>query len=127
MSGDRDWGYTRRYLKESFGIKDATINNGVFRPKGMDAVWLFVTERKTPDRVQYQDRLDGDVLYWQGQLTGRTDRLISEDAQSGLEILVFYRKSKNEFAGAGFRFEGPFQYETHSGSKPTSFVLRRAR
>jgi len=26
--------YTRSELKEKFAIKDATINNGIFRPKG---------------------------------------------------------------------------------------------
>ena len=50
-----------------FTIKDATINTGIFQPKGHDSVWLFVTEQKTPDRTQYVDRLDGDELRWEGQ------------------------------------------------------------
>ncbi len=36
--------YTRNELREMFGIRDATINTGTFRPKGYDALWLFVTE-----------------------------------------------------------------------------------
>ncbi len=56
--------YTRNELREMFGIRDATINTGTFRPKGHDSVWLFVTENKTPDRTQYHDMLDNDrVIY----------------------------------------------------------------
>jgi len=40
-------------------------------------------------------------------------------------VLLFYRTSKREHPGAGFTYHGPFRYETHSGSRPASFVLRR--
>jgi hypothetical protein len=33
---------------------------------------------------------------------------------------------KYEFDGAGFGYEGLFDYVSHSGTHPTSFVLRRA-
>ncbi len=32
--------YCRAELREMFDISDATINTGVFRPKGHDSVWL---------------------------------------------------------------------------------------
>jgi putative restriction endonuclease len=70
--------YTRKQLAEQFGITDATLNAGVFQPKGYSSVWLFVTEKKSADRTQYEDRLDGDTLPWQGQTEGRTDDLIIE-------------------------------------------------
>ena len=56
--------YTRSQLRDKFDVKDATINNGIFRPKGHDSIWLFVTEEKTKDRTQYSDEFDGDDLYW---------------------------------------------------------------
>lgn len=118
--------YTRNRLKEMFGIKDATINTGTFRPKGHDSVWLFVTEKKTSDRTQYYDRLDNDVLHWDGQTMGRTDHWIIGHKNQSLELLLFYRKSKTEHPGAGFRYEGPFEYVSHRGSHPTRFTLRRA-
>lgn len=117
--------YTRSALKEQFGIKDATINNGIFKPKGHRSVWLFVTEEKTPDRTQYQDMLESDVLTMEGQTAGRTDNLIIEHADHGDEILLFYRNSKLQYPDAGFRYEGAFRYETHSGSGPTTFTLHR--
>jgi hypothetical protein len=117
--------YTRKDLAEQFQITDSTLNTGIFQPRGHRSVWLFVTEQKTPDRTQYVDRLDGEVLYWQGQPRGSKDLLIIEHEQRGLELLVFYRHSRYAFPGAGFRYEGPFRYASHAGSGPTSFVLRR--
>ena len=52
--------YSRADLKGQFGIQDASVNNGIFKPKGHDSVWLFVTKEKTSDRTQYQDILDGE-------------------------------------------------------------------
>ncbi len=118
--------YTRKQLRNLFGIKDATINTGTFRPKGHDSVWLFVTENKTSDMTQYHDFLDEDVLHWDGQTQGRTDHWIIGHKEQGLELLLFYRKSKSEHPGAGFRYEGPFEYVSHKGKHPTRFTLRRA-
>jgi hypothetical protein len=117
--------YTRNDLSQLFGIKDATLKTGIFRPKGYDSVWLFVTEQKTPDRTQYVDTLTDDTLRMEGQSKGRTDHLIFQHKQLGLELLVFHRRSRKEYSGAGFRYEGAFCYEDASGSKPTSFVLKR--
>ena len=117
--------YTRNDLRELFDIRDMTLNNGVFCVKDRNEIWLFVTENKPADREQYVDKLAGDVLYWQGQKLGRTDPLIIGHRQNGVLLLLFYRTAKYQFEGAGFVFEGPFEYMSHSGSHPTSFVLRR--
>jgi len=119
--------YTRNDLSQLFGIKDATLKNGIFRPKGYDSVWLFVTEQKTSDRTPYVDALTDDTLCMEGQLQGRTDDLILKHKQHGLELLVFHRRTKKEYSGAGFRYEGAFCFEDAYSSKPTSFVLKRER
>ena len=108
-----------------FEIIDATIKTGVFRPKGYASIWLFETEDKTPDRTQYIDLLKGDVLEWQGQTEERTEALIKEHEAQDNEFLVFYRKSKIEYPGAGYRYEGRFRYVSHSGAHPTRFTLQR--
>lgn len=118
--------YTRDDLREMFEIRDSTLNNGVFHFTPRHEVWLFVTENKQADREQYVDKLIRDVLYWQGQRMGRTDPLIINHKQNGEKLLLFYRRAKYEFDGAGFRYEGSFEYVSHSGGHPTSFVLRRA-
>jgi hypothetical protein len=118
--------YTRAELMDLFGINDATINTGVFRFGDRHEIWLFVTERKQPDRVQYKDQLVGDKLHWEGQSLGRTNEHIINHKSEGNDILVFYRKAKTEFPGAGFMLEGPFNYVSHSGAAPASFILKRA-
>jgi hypothetical protein len=117
--------YTRNDLRELFKITDATLNNGVFDIKDRPEIWLFVTENKSADREQYVDKLTGNILYWQGQRQGRTDQLILNHRRNGDLLLVFYRRAKYQFEGAGFVFEGPFEYVSHSGGLPTSFILRR--
>ena len=118
--------YTRRELAKQWNIRDATINNGVFSPKFHSSVWLFVTENKSSDRTPYKDRLQENVLEWQGQMSGRSDTLIISHSEVGKELLLFYRNDKFQYPGAGFRYEGAFRYQAHYPTKPTTFLLRRA-
>jgi hypothetical protein len=117
--------YSRQQLREMFGIADQTINTGIFRPAGHESVWLFVTREKDPGMTEYEDRLEGDVLHWQGQLAGLKDSLIAEHQQRGLELLVFYRDAKRQYEDYAFKYEGPFTYESHAGANPASFRLVR--
>jgi len=117
---------SRKQLGELFDIRDATLNTGIFRPMGHDSVWIFVTERKTPDRTQYVDRLVGDDLYFEGQTLGRTDSLIKEHAQRGLELLVFHRLRKSDRSDYSFNYRGPFDLVSAEAGPPTRFHLRLA-
>jgi hypothetical protein len=118
--------YSRQDLKDMFHISDATINTGVFKPKNHNSIWLFITEKKGRDKTQYSDYLDGDTLNWDGQTSGRTDSLIINHLKNELEILVFYREKKNQFAKCGFLYHGPFEYRFHSGNCPSHFCFKRA-
>lgn len=117
--------YTRDQLRKEFAITDSTLNTGIFKPQGHDSIWLFITEKKSGDMTEYEDRLEGDNLYWQGQTAGLKDRQIIEHRERDFELVVFYRPEKSSYEGSGFRFEGPFEYVSHSGAAPTNFVLRR--
>jgi hypothetical protein len=119
--------YTRAQLRKLFAIEDATINNGVFPIRNRHEIWLFVTEQKPASHVQYKDSLIGDELHWQGQSLGRTDGLIVNHREHGNDILVFYRKTKDEFPGFGFKLQGRFDYISHIGKMPASFILRRRK
>jgi hypothetical protein len=119
--------YTRAQLRKLFAIEDATINNGVFPIRNHHEIWLFVTEQKPAGHVQYRDNLIGDELHWQGQSLGRTDGLIVNHRENGNDILVFYRKTKDEFPGFGFKLQGRFDYISHTGKMPASFILRRRK
>ncbi len=117
--------YTRQSLKQQFNIADQTLYTGIFKPAGYNSMWLFVTEQKSADAIAYSDRLEKDCLHWDGQMSGRKDHLIIEHERAGIELLVFYRAKKLEFPGAGFRFEGQFRYDSHTGANPAHFILRR--
>ena len=119
--------YTRAELAKLLESQDATIYTGIFQPRDYDSILLFVTERKSGDMTPYADHLAGDTLSWQGQLAGRKDALIIAHEQQQRELLVFYRRTKTEYPGSGFRYEGCFRYISHSGGQPTSFVLERVR
>jgi hypothetical protein len=58
-------------------------------------------------------------------MQGRKDDLIINHETENLELLVFYRKDKKEFSNYGFTYEGKFHYVSHTGSKPTHFILQR--
>jgi len=110
---------------DRFGIADMTINTGVFKPGDQDSIWLFVTDQKTPDRTQYEDKLQGDDLFFEGQPKGATDDLIREHKSRGLEIVLFFRESKRAHPEYGFRLEGVFEYVSDEPGPPTRFHLRR--
>ncbi|WP_460006995.1 hypothetical protein [Methanogenium cariaci] len=115
--------YSRNDLKKLFQIKDATINNGIFKPKGHSSVWLFVTKNKTLDHTDYYDDLDGSKLTFEGQTAGRTDQMILDHEIDGNEIILFYREKRDEHPKYAFKYCGRFQYESHSRDKPKRFVL----
>lgn len=118
--------YTRDQLRQLFGITEATINAGVFRPSGYNSIWLFVTARAGSNSVPQSRLIDDNTLAWSGPLAGRTDQLIITHELRGLELLVFYRDSHVQYPDAGFCYLGRFEYQSHSGSRPALFTLTRS-
>lgn len=118
--------YTRLDLRSQFGITDSTINNGFFRPQNTNSIWLFVTHDKTTPELGPINAFEGDLFHWLGQKAGRTDNQVIEHEALGLEVLLFYRDSKSQFPGGGFRYEGSFRYLSHTAGPPTRFLLQRA-
>jgi hypothetical protein len=123
--------YTRDDLQKQFDITDMTLRTGIFVPRDYKSIWLFITEKKPNGMTDYRDYLDGNKLDWDGQTSGRKDRLIIEHEHTGFEILVFYRKDKLEFSELGhpygFKLEGRFRYGSSTGASPTHFVLDRVK
>ncbi|KQV06553.1 hypothetical protein [Leifsonia sp. Root112D2] len=119
--------YTRAELREAFNITDATINNGIFQPNNHASIWLFVTQFKTPDRTQYRDELNGDILTMESQPSARNDEKLRNHGAYGTEIILFYRRDKFEHPGAGFKYEGRFSYRASTESAPAVFTFERLR
>lgn len=115
--------YPRASLARMFGISDSSLNNGVFMPRGHSSVWLFATREKGRDRTQYFDLLDGRILTFEGQSSGRTDAKIMNHEAEGNELLAFYRERKDQYPEYGFLYLGRFRYVAHEGEKPRRFSL----
>lgn len=116
--------YSRKDLKEKFGIFDTRIDTGVFPWEAQSSVWLFVTKEKTTGMTDYSDDFDGQILNSDGQMAGRTDKKIIHHMEDGNELLVFFRNRKNEYPNSAFKYLGRFQYLSHNGERPTRFVLQ---
>ena len=67
------------------------IARGVVTPRGSNLIVLFVQEEKPDDFTQYNDRLAGTRLHWEGEKEHWTDRRIADAEKNGDEIHVFYR------------------------------------
>lgn len=121
--------YSRKELRRRFEISDETINTGVFIRKEANSIWIFVTQEKEADRTQYEDKLEGDLLSWQGQTQKRTDNAIIYHEFNTMEICLFFRKTKRDREDFSFIYEGTFKYVSHTSSGdniPSDFILRRS-
>ncbi len=116
--------YSRSDLARQFKIVDQKLYHAVFQPADSASLWLFVGGGPSY-RSEGHTSLDGDDLRMVGQARGRNDELIVSHGELGLRLLVFYRDYAAVIRRSGFRFEGPFQYLSHSGSSPALFHLRR--
>lgn len=105
------------------GRHDPNINNGVYQPTGTNMVFLFVNEKKEKYATPYDDRLLGEILEWDGQKSGRTDKKVIKHREEGLDLLVFYREHRHKYPDYAFLFLGTASYLEHEGSEPTHFKL----
>ena len=105
------WGY------QSFHA----LARGVFTPAGQRFIVLFVTEQKQESLTQYDDRLVGKVLHWEGEDGHQNDLRIAHAAENGDEIHVFYRERHHE----PFRYLGEVRVKkaTLLTKQPSQFEL----
>jgi putative restriction endonuclease len=75
----RMWGY------ESFNA----LGRGVVTPKGSGKIILFITKEKQESLTQYEDHIEQDILFWEGEKEHRSDGRIVEGKDP---IHVFYRE-----------------------------------
>jgi putative restriction endonuclease len=116
--------YTRQDLRSIFGVTDATINNGFYRPQDTQSIWLFVTGEKSTPELGAVNKFDGDLFIWLGQNAGRTDAQIINHENDGREVLLFHRETKSDHSGGGFVFRGGFRYLSHVPGPPSKFTLQ---
>jgi hypothetical protein len=91
--------YDRPALARLWGYETHNaIDRGVVTPKGQNVIVFFITKENQESLTQYEDHIDNDVLFWEGEKEhGNDERILSRRD----EIHVFYRA----------RHHSPFVYK----------------
>lgn len=92
--------YSRPYLARLWGYESFNaISRGVVTPKGEKSIILFITREKQQHLTQYEDHIEQDLLFWEGEEGHRSDeRIVRKDDT----IHVFYREKHH----TDFTYEG---------------------
>lgn len=85
-------GYDRKVLASLWGLAGfQAIGRGVFTPKGVGQIFLFVTRERLGWMTPYKNFLDDDLLFWDGEKGHGSDERISRASHDDEEIHLFYR------------------------------------
>ena len=85
--------YTRPQLAKLWGLDGIQgINRGVYTPANQRVIFLFVTRIKQSCFTQFNDYLEDDLLFWEGENGHGSDERITVASSKGEEIHLFYRE-----------------------------------
>jgi len=92
--------YDRPTLAKMWGYQTFhAISRGVITPQGKSVIILFITKEKQETLTQYEDHIDKDILFWEGEKEHRSDgRIISRKDL----IHVFYSERHH----SNFTYQG---------------------
>ena len=115
--------YERPLLAKLWGYQRFNaISKGVVTPAGTNFIIFFVTKEKQEALTQYNDYIDGNLLFWEGEEKHRSDRRVFEANENGDEIHLFYREIHHTpFVYFGKISLTDFQLQE---DKPSEFVFR---
>jgi predicted restriction endonuclease len=92
--------YDRPNLAELWGYeKYNAISRGVITPKGEKNIILFVTHEKQEHLTQYEDHIEQDILFWEGEKQHGSDQRIIKREDI---IHIFFRDRHH----SDFTYEG---------------------
>lgn len=120
---ERGGKYSRPELADIWGYESYhALARGVVTPADAHEIILFVTEEKQDFQTQYQDRLIGQHLMWEGPTDHFGEDRMLNAHRTDDEIHVFHRDKHH----TDFTYLGQAEvvdYELHT-DKPSAFVLR---
>src|SRR5688572_23326444 len=82
--------YSRQTLAKMWGYESIdAIRRGVITPQGRNLIVFFITKEKSRLMTKYEDHIDQDILFWEGENAHGSDKriLLKNDF-----IHVFYRE-----------------------------------
>lgn len=84
--------YERPFLAKLWGYQSFhAISKGVVTPSNTNYIIFFVTKDKQETLLQYNDYIDGNMLFWEGEEKHSSDKRVIEAGKNGDEIHLFYR------------------------------------
>lgn len=115
--------YERPFLAKLWGYQSFhAISKGVVTPANTRFIILFVTKDKQKVLTQYNDYIDGNLLFWEGEEKHSSDKRIIETSKTQDEIHLFYREIHHSpFIYFGRITLTDFQLNENS---PSEFVFR---
>jgi len=115
--------YERPFLAKLWGYQSFhAISKGVITPASTKYIVFFVTKDKQEALTQYNDYIDGNMLFWEGEEKHSSDKRVIEANKNGDEIHLFYR----EIHHAAFVYFGRIlltDYQLRENA-PSEFVFR---
>lgn len=85
--------YERILLAKLWGYQSFhAISKGVVTPVNTNYIIFFVTKDKQEALTQYNDYIDGNMLFWEGEEKHSSDKRVIEAKRNGNEIHLFYRE-----------------------------------
>jgi len=115
--------YERPFLAKLWGYQSFhAISKGVITPAGTNFIIFFVTKDKQEALTQYNDYIDGNMLFWEGEEKHSSDKRVIEAKKNGDEIQLFYR----EVHHTSFVYFGKISLTDYqlSENAPSEFVFR---
>lgn len=115
--------YDRPFLAKLWGYQTFNaISRGVVTPSETKYIVFFVTKDKQESLMQYNDYIDGGMLFWEGEKKHSSDKRVVEASENGDEIHLFYREVHHTpFVYFGKITLTDFQL---SKDKPSEFVFK---
>lgn len=114
--------YSRHDLAQIWGYTAyQALARGVVTPRNDNKIILFVTKEKQASATQYQDRIEGNQLFWEGPNDHFAEDRIVSTPDNGDEIHLFYRERHH----SDFVYYGqitPTQTQ-HATGQPSHFIF----
>jgi len=116
-------GYERPFLAKLWGYQSFhALSKGVVTPAGTKFIIFFVTKDKQEALTQYNDYIDGNMLFWEGEEKHSSDKKVVDAGKNGDEIHLFYRETHHTpFVYFGKVTLTDFQLRENA---PSEFVFR---
>jgi len=115
--------YERPFLAKLWGYQSFhALSKGVITPAGTKYIIFFVTKDKQQALTQYNDYIDGNMLFWEGEEKHSTDKRVIEANKNDDEIHLFYR----EVHHTSFVYFGKISLTDYQlrENTPSEFVFR---